>query len=190
MANVERRFDAIVIGSGPGGSTAVKELTERGLEVLLLDAGREVREEDFIPPVHKKPAVMGMDLVPRAKAMASGQFRQACRPYFSPASSRFLVNDFEDPYTHPLNHPYLWVRSKLLGGRMHSYGRVLQRMSDVDFHAASGRLRLGLADQLRRPGAVVRAGRDIGGRLRRRRWPGASAGWQLPRSGLPHRSRA
>ncbi|HML51562.1 MAG TPA: GMC family oxidoreductase [Propionicimonas sp.] len=137
MANVERRFDAIVIGSGPGGSTAVKELTERGLEVLLLDAGREVREEDFIPPVHKKPAVMGMDLVPRAKAMASGQFRQACRPYFSPASSRFLVNDFEDPYTHPLNHPYLWVRSKLLGGRMHSYGRVLQRMSDVDFHAAS-----------------------------------------------------
>lgn len=137
MGNLERRFDAIVIGSGPGGSTAVKELTERGLDVLLLDAGREVREEDFIPPVHKKPAVMGMDLLPRAKAMASGQFRQACRPYFSPASSRFLVNDFDDPYTHPVNHPYLWVRSKLLGGRMHSYGRVLQRMSDVDFHAAS-----------------------------------------------------
>ncbi|HET7723983.1 MAG TPA: GMC family oxidoreductase [Propionibacteriaceae bacterium] len=137
MGSLDRRFDAIVIGSGPGGSTAVKELTEQGLDVLLLEAGREVREEDFTPPVHKKPTVMGMDLVPRAKAMASGQFRQACRPYFSPASSRFLVNDIEDPYLHPLNHPYLWVRSKLLGGRMHSYGRVLQRMSDVDFRAAS-----------------------------------------------------
>src|SRR5690606_25128776 len=31
----------------------------------------------------------------------------------------------------------LWVRSKLLGGRMNSYGKVLQRMSDVDFKAAS-----------------------------------------------------
>lgn len=139
MVNTERRFDAVVIGSGPGGSSAVKELTERGLDVLLLDAGRELSEEDFVPPDYskKKPAPMGMDLVPRAKAMGSGQFRQACRPYFSESSNRFLVNDFEDPYTHPLNHPYLWVRSKLLGGRMHSYGRVLQRMSDVDFHAAS-----------------------------------------------------
>lgn len=137
MDKLEKRYDAIVIGSGPGGSSAVKELTERGLEVLLLEAGRELREEDFTPPKRKKPAAMGMDLVPRAKAMARGQFRQACRPYFSEQSNWLLVNDLEDPYTHPLNHPYLWVRSKLLGGRMHSYGRVLQRMSDVDFHAAS-----------------------------------------------------
>lgn len=137
MDNADRRFDAIVIGSGPSGSTAVKELTERGLDVLLLDAGRELHEEDFTPPTRKKPAVMGMDLVPRAKAMATGQFRQACRPYFSESSNRFLVNDFEDPYSTPFGRPYLWVRSKLLGGRMHSYGRVLQRMSDVDFHAAS-----------------------------------------------------
>ncbi|QGF23422.1 GMC oxidoreductase [Raineyella fluvialis] len=137
MGSTERRYDAIVIGSGPGGSTAVQELTERGLEVLLLEAGRELREEDFAPPKRKKPAAMGMDLVPRAKAMASGQFRQACRPYFSETSNRFLVNDFEDPYTTPFGRPYLWIRGKLLGGRMHSYGRVLQRMSDVDFHAAS-----------------------------------------------------
>ncbi|HRA07231.1 MAG TPA: GMC family oxidoreductase [Propionicimonas sp.] len=136
MPNLDRRFDVVVIGSGPAGSTAVKELTERGLEVLLLEAGRELRPEDF-EPLKKKPAPMGMDLMPRAKAMAAGQFRQACRPYFGEQANRFLVNDFEDPYTHPLNRPYLWIRSKLLGGRMHSYGRVLQRMSDVDFHAAS-----------------------------------------------------
>ncbi|MEU6536409.1 GMC family oxidoreductase [Streptomyces sp. NPDC047000] len=137
MVNTDRRFDAVVIGSGPAGSTAVKELTERGLDVLLLEAGRELREEDFVPPRGKKPAAMGMDLVARARAMAAGQYRQACRPYFSESSNRFLVNDFEDPYSTPLAHPYLWVRSKLLGGRMHSYGRVLQRMSDADFKAAS-----------------------------------------------------
>lgn len=137
MVNLERKFDAIVVGSGPAGSTAVQELTERGLDVLLLEAGRELREEDFIPPTRKKAAAMGMDLVPRAKAMAAGQVYQARRPYFSESSNRFLVNDLEDPYSTPFGRPYLWIRSKLLGGRMHSYGRALQRMSDVDFKAAS-----------------------------------------------------
>lgn len=137
MLNTERRYDAIVIGSGPAGSTAVKELTERGLEVLLLEAGRELREEDFEPFHPRKVAAMGMDLAARASAMMAGQFTQARRPYFSAKANRFLVSDIENPYTTPLNRPYLWIRSKLLGGRMHSYGRVLQRMSDVDFHAAS-----------------------------------------------------
>ena len=41
MDNIDRRFDAIVIGSGPAGSTAVHELTRAGMEVLLLEAGRE-----------------------------------------------------------------------------------------------------------------------------------------------------
>lgn len=138
MDTTGRKFDVVVIGSGPAGSTAVQELTERGLDVLLLEAGRELREEDFIPAARKKkPAAMGMDLVARAKAMAHGQYIQALRPYFSESSNRFLVTDYEDPYSTPLTHPYLWIRSKLLGGRMNSYGRVLQRMSDVDFKAAS-----------------------------------------------------
>lgn len=135
--NTDKRFDVIVIGSGPSGSMAVKELTERGLEVLLLEAGRELREEDFRPPKPKKPSPMGMDLRARATAMAGGQLYQARRPYFSDYTGRFLVNDLEDPYTHPPGRPYLWIRGKVLGGRMHSYGRVLQRMSDVDFKAAS-----------------------------------------------------
>lgn len=137
MVTTDRPFDVVVIGSGPAGSTAVKELTERGLDVLLLEAGRDLREEDFRPPDRKKPAAMGMDLLARARTMAHGQYVQACRPYFSETANRFLVSDVEEPYSTPLAHPYLWIRSKMLGGRMNSYGRVLQRMSDVDFRAAS-----------------------------------------------------
>ena len=33
------RFDAIVIGSGVSGGFAAKELTEKGLRVLMLDLG-------------------------------------------------------------------------------------------------------------------------------------------------------
>ncbi|MDN4476090.1 GMC family oxidoreductase [Demequina sp. SYSU T00192] len=137
MSITERAYDAIIVGSGPGGSSAVQELTARGLEVLLIDAGRELREEDFTFPKRRKKGGVGLDLFPRAGAMARGQVTQARRPYYNPLTNRFLVNDLQDPYTHPPTHPYLWVRGKLLGGRMHSYGRVLQRMSDVDFKAAS-----------------------------------------------------
>ena len=35
-------FDAIVVGSGISGGFAAKELTERGLKVLLLERGRNV----------------------------------------------------------------------------------------------------------------------------------------------------
>lgn len=138
MRNLDRRFDALVIGSGPAGSTAVKELTEAGMEVVLLEAGRDTTETDFLPPAGQKRAKsMDMSLGDRARAMLHGQFNQARRAFFSPTTGRFLVNDWENPYTYPLNSPYLWIRSRILGGRMHAYGRVLQRMSDVDFRAAS-----------------------------------------------------
>lgn len=137
MESIDRRFDAIVIGSGAGGSIAVKELTERGMDVLLLEAGRELTEEDFTPPPPKKPKPLGMDIGLRAKAMLAGQHRQARRSFFSETSNRFLVNDRENPYSTPLGSPYLWIRSRVLGGRLNAYGRVLQRMSDVDFRAAS-----------------------------------------------------
>jgi choline dehydrogenase-like flavoprotein len=137
MINIDRRFDAIVVGSGPGGSIAVKELTERGLDVLLLEAGRDLREEDFVPMPHGKPAPLGLDVGVRAKAMIKGQPRQSLRSFYSPSSNKFLVNDFDNPYTTPRGLRYLWIRGRILGGRLNTYGRVLQRMSDVDFRAAS-----------------------------------------------------
>ena len=136
--SIDRRFDAVVIGSGPAGSTAVRELTQAGMDVLLLEAGRELTEEDFTPPKHGKPKPMGMDVAVRAKRMLGDmQFNQARRSFFTDYNSHFLVNDLENPYTYPVGAPYLWVRSRLLGGRMHAYGRVLQRMSDLDFKAAT-----------------------------------------------------
>jgi len=137
MQNIHRRFDAIVIGSGAGGSIAVKELTERGLDVLLLEAGRDLGDVDFTPPQPKAPRPLGMDLDLRAAAMLAGQHRQARRSFFSETSNRFLVNDRENPYSTPRGSPYLWIRGRVLGGRLNTYGRVLQRMSDVDFKAAS-----------------------------------------------------
>ncbi|HQR32568.1 MAG TPA: NAD(P)/FAD-dependent oxidoreductase, partial [Blastocatellia bacterium] len=38
QASGKKVYDAIVIGSGASGGMAAKELTERGFEVLLLEA--------------------------------------------------------------------------------------------------------------------------------------------------------
>ncbi len=39
----ETSYDAIVVGSGPGGATTAKELTQRGLKVLILEWGNNSR---------------------------------------------------------------------------------------------------------------------------------------------------
>ena len=42
-----RRYDAVVVGSGFGGSVAACRLAERGLRVLVLERGRRWRTEEF-----------------------------------------------------------------------------------------------------------------------------------------------
>ena len=135
-----RRYDALVIGSGAAGSIAVKELTERGLEVLLLEAGRDITEADFKPPPQKQgqpqPQAMGISLAARVNAGLHGQYTQARRAMFMSSTSPFLVNDLEHPYSTEGDY-FLWIRGQQLGGRLHSYGRMLLRSSDHEFKAAS-----------------------------------------------------
>ena len=45
----QERYDAIVVGSGITGGWAAKELTERGLRTLVLEAGRSIDpENDYV----------------------------------------------------------------------------------------------------------------------------------------------
>ncbi|WNM23580.1 GMC family oxidoreductase [Demequina capsici] len=136
MANLDKTFDVLVVGSGPAGSTAAHELTRRGMEVLLLEAGRNITPDDFVPPKPSKPRDMSIDLVGRAKSTLSGQYVQMRRAMFKEQTSPFLVNDFKHPYTTG-GDPFLWIRGRQLGGRMHAYGRMLLRASDHEFKAAS-----------------------------------------------------
>lgn len=137
---LDRRFDALVIGSGATGSIAVKELTERGLDVLLLEAGRDITEADFAPPPqNSNPRPMGIGIGPRLKASLRGQPVQSRRAFFSDRTSPFLVNDREHPYSTERGTSFLWIRGKMLGGRLHTYGRMLLRMSHFDFEGGEGR---------------------------------------------------
>jgi choline dehydrogenase-like flavoprotein len=131
---MRERFDALVVGSGAAGSIAAKELTERGLDVLLLEAGPDITEEDF--PVPEGPRQKGINLKARALAVLGGQHIQARIGFFGDQFKHLFVNDRQNPYTTPPEDFYLWIRGRQLGGRLHLYGRVLLRMTDYDFKAA------------------------------------------------------
>jgi choline dehydrogenase-like flavoprotein len=128
-----KEFDAIVVGSGATGGFAAKELTERGLEVLVLEAGPKLDEALF----HRKGAFAALGSMPRVKAALAGQHIQARATFFTPHKSFLFVNDLRNPYTCPPEDFYLWIRARNVGGRFHSWGRVALRMSDYDFKAAS-----------------------------------------------------
>ncbi|MGE5143976.1 MAG: NAD(P)-binding protein, partial [Acidobacteriota bacterium] len=46
-----KTYDAIVVGSGMTGGWAAKELTEAGLETLVLEAGRNITPADYVEHV-------------------------------------------------------------------------------------------------------------------------------------------
>ena len=129
-------YDALVIGSGAAGSFAAKELTAQGLSVLLLEAGPAVTQKDF-DPNRKKASASSINIWERARATLKGQPIQARAAFFTERFSHFFVNDRKNPYTTPKGAPFLWIRGRQGGGRLHSFGRVLLRWTDDDFKIRS-----------------------------------------------------
>ncbi|PYV21485.1 MAG: GMC family oxidoreductase, partial [Acidobacteria bacterium] len=129
------QFDVIVVGSGASGGWACKRLSEAGLKVALVDAGRKHGDEDFRE--HKRP----FDL--RYRDRAPETIRKT-RPVQSQLGScneytyDWFCNDLEEPYTTAKNKPFSWQgRLRVTGGRTNVWGRVSLRLSDLDLKAAS-----------------------------------------------------
>jgi len=129
-----KTYDAIVIGSGITGGWAAKELTEKGLETLVLEAGRPIDPtKDYAEhvPVWKQ-LFRGMG---DRKRLAKDQpIQSKCYACDEPAA-KFFVNDTENPYTTPADKPFRWIRGRQVGGRSIMWGRQSYRWSDLDFEA-------------------------------------------------------
>ncbi len=127
-------YDAIVVGSGITGGWAAKELAEKGLRTLVLEAGRPiVPEQDYVEHVPVWDVrYRGMN---DRQQVLKTQFRQrecyACDEW----SSKFFVNDLENPYTTAPGKPFSWIRGRHVGGRSIMWGRQSYRWSDLDFEA-------------------------------------------------------
>jgi choline dehydrogenase-like flavoprotein len=127
-------YDAIVIGSGITGGWAAKELTEKGLQTLVLEAGRPIHpEQDYAEHVGVWE-VKYRGLGDRKREMRERFVQRECSA-MDEWSSKFFVNDQENPYTTDPKKPFLWIRGRQVGGRSIIWGRQSYRWSDLDFEA-------------------------------------------------------
>ncbi len=134
MQRQAENFDAIVVGSGISGGWAAKELTERGLRVLLLERGKNIEHQKDYPNARKGfweyPHRAG-----RTRAMVDA-YPVLQRDY--PLNEKNLdwwVNERESPYTEVKR--FDWYRGYHVGGRSLTWGRQSYRLSDLDFEANS-----------------------------------------------------
>lgn len=127
-------YDAIVVGSGITGGWAAKELTEKGLSTLVLEAGPPiVPERDFVEHVQawELPFRGYGDRRTLERDQPIQQLCYACDEW----GSKFFVNDRENPYAFDDEHPFHWIRGRQVGGRSIMWGRQVYRWSDLDFEA-------------------------------------------------------
>lgn len=127
-------FDAIVIGSGVSGGWAAKELTEKGLRVLMLDRGHMVEHRKDYTYDGKPPfQIPARDQMPR-KLIESDYFI-ARYGYVSPSSQHYYNNDRLNPYAYDEGEKFYWIRPGAVGGKSLIWGRWSFRWSPEDFEA-------------------------------------------------------
>lgn len=129
-------YDALIVGSGASGSWVAKELSEQGMRVLMLEAGPpRLPTRDFTE--HVRPYQVKFRGFGNRAAMLERQPIQrlcyACDEY----GHQFFVDDRENPYTFPIDKPFMWIRGRQVGGKTFCWARESYRYSNYEFKAAS-----------------------------------------------------
>ena len=128
-------FEVLVVGSGASGGWAAKRLSEAGVKVALVDAGRPQSDANFtehMPHFKLKYRDHAAEVIRKTRPVQKECY--ACMEY----NYDWFANDLEEPYTTPSDMPFSWQgRMRITGGRTNVWGRQSYRLSDLDFKAAS-----------------------------------------------------
>lgn len=129
----DNQYDAIVVGSGISGGWAAKELTEKGLKVLLLERGRDIKHiEGYVNATKDAWEFPHRGLKPTQQMI--NDYPALKRDY--PLNEIVLdlwAKDKESPYTE--TKPFSWFRGYHVGGRSLTWGRQSYRFNKWDFEA-------------------------------------------------------
>lgn len=125
-------YDAIVVGSGISGGWAAKELTEKGLKVLLLERGENIEHIKGYASANKAPWEF---------PHRGGKTQEMIKEYpvlnrdypLNETNLNYWTNEKDCPYTETKR--FDWYRGYHVGGRSLMWGRQSYRLSDLDFGA-------------------------------------------------------
>lgn len=115
-------YDVVIVGSGAGGGMSAHILTEAGIKVLMLEAGRDydpVTETPMFNEKHEAPL--------RGASTPDKNFGY----YDATIDGGWSVPG--EPYTTAEGTEFLWWRTRMLGGRTNHFGRYVPRFNDRDF---------------------------------------------------------
>jgi choline dehydrogenase-like flavoprotein len=137
MANLnidsaKKKYDAIVIGSGVSGGWAAKELTEKGLKVLMLEKGKPLEHITGYADGQKDPwQYEHRGRITTAQA-AEHPFLKRDYPY-NEYNEKYWMKDTDALYTE--SKRFDWFRPDIVGGKSIMWGRQSYRLTDLDFEA-------------------------------------------------------
>lgn len=129
----ENTYDAIVVGSGISGGWAVKELTEKGLNTLVLERGRDVEHIEDYPTAQMDPWEFPHNN--RLTPEQAKDYKKQMRTGYTVRQStkHWWVKDTEHPYSEVKR--FDWMRGYHVGGRSLMWGRQSYRWSAMDFES-------------------------------------------------------
>ncbi len=127
-----QQYDAIVVGSGISGGWAAKELTQKGLKVLMLERGRNIEHiKDYVNADkeawdHPHRGTRTQDMIKDYPVLK--------RDYpLNETNLDYWCSDKDSPYVETKR--FDWFRGYHVGGRSLMWGRQSYRWSDLDFEA-------------------------------------------------------
>ena len=126
----QNTFDVIVIGSGISGGWAAKEFTEKGLNTLVLERGRDVKHQKDYPTTNKMPWEFEHRGQLTRQLIEENPVVSKCYAFREDAL-HFFVKDKEHPYVQ--DKPFDWIRGYQVGGKSLLWARQTQRWSEYDF---------------------------------------------------------
>ncbi|MEM9016282.1 MAG: GMC family oxidoreductase [Verrucomicrobiota bacterium] len=131
-ARKENTYDAIVIGSGVSGGYAAKELTEKGLKVLMLERGKMLNHIADYEAAMKNPWEFQYNgQLTREQKERSPKL---ARDYpYNEMTANYWFRDRDSMYVEEKR--FDWYRPDIVGGKSIMWGRQCYRFSDLDFEA-------------------------------------------------------
>ncbi|MCC5913800.1 MAG: GMC family oxidoreductase [Balneolaceae bacterium] len=132
-AKKKQTYDAIVIGTGISGGWAAKELTEQGLQTLVLERGRDVRHVADYPTMMKKPWELPRNDQLKREEAEEYAIHQRTGYTLRESTKHWWLKDDDQPYIE--KQRFDWIRGYHVGGKSLMWGRQCLRLGPQDFEA-------------------------------------------------------